>query len=247
MNLTQVKAVGPTIAEVRTADFWTSVTVAKLEEVRGQAAGRHAVPASARLPLAAAQGHRHQGRPGLVERKTARRQARRACNSPPTASGSRRCCETCSTTNETLQRIKAGKPVSRGRPAGADLARADPRPDARPATTWSTTTPRRAGHLDLAIRGIIGLDAEAVHERFTELRPAAPDLNSTQIRFLDLLQNHIAKYGSIEVDRLYEPPFTTLHTDSLDGVFPDEDQVDEHARHHRIASSRQNGRDRRSA
>lgn len=37
--------------------------------------------------------------------------------------------------------------------------------------------------------------------------------------FLDLLQNHIAKYGSIEVERLYEPPFTLLHTDSLDGLF----------------------------
>jgi len=39
MNLSQVKAVDPTIAEVRTADFWTNVSVAKLEEVRGQLRG----------------------------------------------------------------------------------------------------------------------------------------------------------------------------------------------------------------
>ena len=47
------------------------------------------------------------------------------------------------------------------------------------------------------------------------------NLNSAQLRFLDLLLNHIAKYGSIEVARLYEAPFTTVHTDSLDGLFPD--------------------------
>ena len=63
------------------------------------------------------------------------------------------------------------------------------------------------------------------HERFTAFVQQHPTLNSSQIRFLDLLQNHIAKYGAIEVARLYEPPFTTLHTDSLDGLFPDEEQA----------------------
>jgi type I restriction enzyme R subunit len=49
---------------------------------------------------------------------------------------------------------------------------------------------------------------------------------SHQIKFLDLLQNHIAKYGSIKTDDLYEPPFTTLHSDSLDGLF-DQSLADE--------------------
>ena len=39
------------------------------------------------------------------------------------------------------------------------------------------------------------------------------------MKFLDLLQNHIAKYGTIKTDELYEPPFTSLHSDSLDGLF----------------------------
>ena len=51
------------------------------------------------------------------------------------------------------------------------------------------------------------------------------NLNSAQLRFLDLPLNHIAKYGSIEVARLYEAPFTTVHTDSLDGLFPDEGEA----------------------
>jgi type I restriction enzyme R subunit len=49
---------------------------------------------------------------------------------------------------------------------------------------------------------------------------------SHQIKFLDLLQNHIGKFGSIKTDDLYEPPFTTLHIDSLDGLF-DESLADE--------------------
>src|SRR5439155_22102327 len=80
-------------------------------------------------------------------------------------------------------------------------------------------------HHDLAIRGIIGLDAEEVYARYTAFVQQHPALSSAQIRFLDLLQNHIARYGSIEVARLYEPPFTTLHTDSIDGLFPDEGQA----------------------
>jgi len=87
--------------------------------------------------------------------------------------------------------------------------------------------PDCAGHLDLAIRSIIGLDAEAVSKRFTTFVQQHPTLNSAQIRFLDLLQNHIAKYGSIELGRLYEAPFTTIHTDSIDGLFPDEKQSSE--------------------
>ena len=42
-----------------------------------------------------------------------------------------------------------------------------------------------------------------------------------QIQFLDMLQNHIAKYGAIELEKLYDPPFTIDHTDGIDGVFSD--------------------------
>jgi type I restriction enzyme R subunit len=77
----------------------------------------------------------------------------------------------------------------------------------------------QAESLDQAIREIIGMDADSVHERFTAFVQVHPNLASHQIKFLDLLQNHIAKFGSIKTDDLYEPPFTTLHSDSLDGLF----------------------------
>lgn len=78
---------------------------------------------------------------------------------------------------------------------------------------------KQAESLDQAIREIIGMDADAVQTRFTEFVQAHPNMASHQIKFLDLLQNHIAKFGSIKTDDLYEPPFTTLHSDSLDGLF----------------------------
>ena len=48
-----------------------------------------------------------------------------------------------------------------------------------------------------------------------------PELSSKQMKFLELVQNHISKYGSIELEKLYEPPFTALDAEGLDGVFPD--------------------------
>ena len=129
-------------------------------------------------------------------------------------------------TNETLQRIKRGQPVSQTdlEALTSLVLTQDPMLDLHDLVEYY---PDCAGQLDLAIRSIIGLDAEAVHERFTGF-VQQNNLNAAQIRFLDLLQNHIAKYGSIEVARLYEPPFTSLHTDSLDGLFPDEEQAAQH-------------------
>jgi type I restriction enzyme, R subunit len=126
--------------------------------------------------------------------------------------------------NDTLQRIKKGEPVSEAdiEALTSLVLTQDPMLDLHDLVEYY---PDCAGHLDLAIRSIIGLDAAAVHQRFTAFVQRHPTLNSAQIRFLDLLQNHIAKYGAIEVGRLYEPPFTSLHTDGLDGLFPDEEQA----------------------
>jgi hypothetical protein len=89
--------------------------------------------------------------------------------------------------NDTLQRIKAGQPVS-----DADLKALvslvlTQHPDLN-LTDLTEYYPETAGHLDLAIRSIIGLDAKAVHDRFTGVRPQAPTVNSMQMRFLDLLR-----------------------------------------------------------
>ena len=46
----------------------------------------------------------------------------------------------------------------------------------------------------LAIRRIIGLDANAVRTTFEQFIRKHPTLNSMQIQFLDMLQNYIAKF-----------------------------------------------------
>jgi len=127
-------------------------------------------------------------------------------------------------TNDTLKLIKNGQPVSESdlEALTSLVLTQDPMLNLSDLVDYY---PDCAGHLDLAIRGIIGLDAAAVSKRFTAFVQQHPTLNSAQIRFLDMLQNHIAKYGSIEIGRLYEAPFTSVHTDSIDGLFRDEEQA----------------------
>ena len=127
--------------------------------------------------------------------------------------------------NETLKKIKAGKPVSDGdlRALTSLVLTQNPSVDQDVLKEFfETATP-----LDHAIRSIIGMDANVVNERFVKFITAHPALASTQISFLNLLKNHISRYGSIEIEQLYEPPFTTLHSNGLDGVFRDEEIVEE--------------------
>ncbi len=84
-----------------------------------------------------------------------------------------------------------------------------------------------AAPVDFVIRSIIGIEAKVVADRFSEFARKHPTLTAKQTRFLGLLQNHIARYGSITVDRLYEQPFTVVDADGLDGVFEREDEVDD--------------------
>jgi type I restriction enzyme R subunit len=83
--------------------------------------------------------------------------------------------------------------------------------------------PESAGHLDHAIRKIIGLDTKKVSEHFDMFRNQHPELNSDQHRFLSMLENHIIKYGSIQKEKLYDAPFTILNSDGVDGIFNDDD------------------------
>jgi type I restriction enzyme, R subunit len=223
MNLAPVRAVSSTIADVRTPEFWSTVTVPKLEEVRGQLRRVMQYRLPSGLPSLPPKVIDIDEDPALVERRSHRVRLE-GLELAAYRIRVEKVLKGLFETNETLQRIKRGQAVSQ-----TDLEALtslvliqDPALDLHDLIDYY---PDCAGHLDQAIRGIIGLDAEAVHERFTTFVRQHPTLTPSQIRFLSLLQNHIAKYGSIEVARLYEPPFTTLHTDSIDGLFPDELQA----------------------
>jgi len=84
--------------------------------------------------------------------------------------------------------------------------------------------PQATASLDKILRTLVGMDSQAVAERFTAFA-AEHQLTSTQMRFLDLLQSHIRSFGTIEMQQLFEQPFTTIHTQGVIGVFPDKQQV----------------------
>ena len=79
--------------------------------------------------------------------------------------------------------------------------------------------------LQFVLRGLVGLDAEQVEKAFTEFVHAFPMLTAQQVQFLTLVKHHITDHGMLRIEDLYEPPFTQLHSDGLDGVFAEDEQV----------------------
>ncbi len=224
VNLNPVRAKQAVLDRVRTADFWQAPTVADLEAVRTELRGimQYRTPkrVTSHEPLVVD----IQQEPGSVvsgnyEVKLA--ELGRAAYEGKVRKLLRGLCAT----NPTLQKIERGEAV-----AEADLQALvslvlthSPDLDLRQLTDYY---PETAGHLDAAIRGVIGRDVSVVEARFAEFVRKHP-LHPDQIRFLDLLQNHIRLYGAIQAEKLWEDPFTRLHADGVEGVFRDETQLDE--------------------
>jgi type I restriction enzyme R subunit len=128
--------------------------------------------------------------------------------------------------NPTLQRIRAGESVREEELE--ELARlvleVDDKANVKHLVGHDPETRRS---LLAVFRSLVGLDAGAVERAFSAFVHQHPRLSSLQLRFLQVLQNHIAQNGGIEVERLYAPPFTTIHAESVDGIFPELGAVDD--------------------
>ncbi|PNU18527.1 restriction endonuclease subunit R [Geothermobacter hydrogeniphilus] len=223
MHLNPVREKFDTIKRVKTPQFWDSADIAALEEVRRELRG--------------IMHHREKetgpGRPepkvidisdGDIEferRKTNIREVDMTVYKKQVEEALREHFDT----SPTLQKIRNGQPVSE-----ADLNSL--------ASLILTQHPgiditllkefyEEAQPLDFILRRIIGMEAEAVNRRFEHFVQKYPGLRANQVLFLNMLKNHISKHGAIELDRLYEPPFTHLASDGVDGIFNDEQQVDE--------------------
>ncbi|MFT3695702.1 MAG: DEAD/DEAH box helicase family protein [Kofleriaceae bacterium] len=128
--------------------------------------------------------------------------------------------------NATLQRVRAGKTVQDAELE--ELAKLVLAVDDKANVKFlAGHDPETRRSLLAVFRGLVGLDAVAVEAAFAAFVHKHPRLTSQQLRFLQVLQNYIAQNGGIEIDRLYEPPFTTIHAESVDGVFEAADQVEE--------------------
>jgi len=217
MHLNPVREKAETIRRVKSDDFWNNVTVDSLESARG--------------PLREIMHHRDRkgDKPlpakviDVTEEATGIQTARRATSLKSVDMEAyrqivegelRRHFET----NRTLQKIRAGEPVSEADIHALVSLVLVQSPNANRDVLQEFFS-ETALPLDFAIRSIVGLDPTAVALRFAEFSRAHPKLTAKQTRFLGLLQNHIARFGSITLDRLYDQPFTIVDADGLDGVF----------------------------
>lgn len=126
-------------------------------------------------------------------------------------------------TDNVLQKIRAGETVTE-----SDLVQLNslvhtqnPNVD---LNTLKEFYPDSTASLDKILRTIVGMDRDAIEQRFTVLVQQGHTLmNAKQQRFIGLLKNHLIRYGSLKIEQLYEAPFTQVHHEGLDGVFGAED------------------------
>ncbi|HEV2570922.1 MAG TPA: DEAD/DEAH box helicase family protein [Beijerinckiaceae bacterium] len=223
MHLNPVREKAEIIKQAKSDEFWSVVSVDALEEVR--------------LPLREIMHHRDRGGGhalpakivDITESESGIIFKRRSASLPTVDMKAYQQVVEVELkkhfeTNPTLKKIRAGEPVSEADLEALVSLILTQSPNASRAILaefFSAT----AEPLQLAIRTVIGMDAEAVHAKFEAFARKHPKLTAKQTRFLALLQNHIARYGTITVDKLYEAPFTVVDADGLDGVFEDENEV----------------------
>jgi type I restriction enzyme R subunit len=76
--------------------------------------------------------------------------------------------------------------------------------------------------LTLLIRSLVGLDRNAAKQAFG-LFLDENRYSSQQIRFVEMIIERLTRQGVMEAGQLYEPPFTALHHEGLDGSFGNAD------------------------
>jgi len=223
MHLNPVREKADVIKEVKSAEFWNMVTIEKLETVRRQLRG--IMQYCARVTYTPPD-------PKFIDIKDGQEEYNRLSTKLKFSDmpGFRKHVQDALLKvfdeNPTLQKIKTGHPVSTSdlKSLTSLVLTQNPNVDQEILKEFFEKT---AEPLDHAIRSIIGVDADVVNNRFSEFVTRYPSLTSNQVSFLNLLKNHISRYGSIKIGQLYEAPFTALHSDGIDGVFADEKMVDD--------------------
>jgi type I restriction enzyme, R subunit len=76
--------------------------------------------------------------------------------------------------------------------------------------------------LKLFIRQLVGLDRNAAKQSFARYLEGN-NFSANQIRFVENIIDYLTQNGVMDPGLLYEPPFTDLHHQGLDGVFEDDD------------------------
>ena len=128
--------------------------------------------------------------------------------------------------NATLQRIRAGKAVRDEELE--ELARLVLQVDDKANVKHLAATTRRRGvRCSTCFRASLGSTPRRSSRRSRRSCTSTRGSRRSSSGSYRCSQNHIAQNGGIELERLYEPPFTTLHAESVDGVFTRYGEVDE--------------------
>ena len=127
--------------------------------------------------------------------------------------------------NPVLTKIRNGEPVSEVELEQLNSLIHTRNPDVD-LHTLSEFYADTAVPLAQILRSLVGMDGAAVEARFTAFAQKHP-LTSTQLRFLDMLKEHIALAGSIRLVQLFQAPFTRIHDEGITGVFNLDGQLDE--------------------
>ena len=75
------------------------------------------------------------------------------------------------------------------------------------------------GPLSVFVRKTVGLDKEAAKKAFVEIFESV-HLTAKQLLFMNQLVEFLSLNGIMNPESLFEPPFTHLHDQGVDGVFP---------------------------
>lgn len=220
-NQNPVKAKAASILAVESKDFWKHVTVPELEEIRLDLRGIMKFQAPTRTTRVAPREYdvtdgdidgvdyttKLEGLDLIEYRQRVEKVIREHFATDP-----------------ILQRIRAGKSVPDDELE--TLATLVLRVDDKANVKRLVQPDQKQSLLDV-LRGLVGLDADAVDAAFTDFVHKYPHMSAQQLRFLQVLKNHIAQNGGIDLDRLEHPPFTSIHAESIYGVFTESQQVDE--------------------
>ncbi|WP_417315928.1 DEAD/DEAH box helicase family protein [Cycloclasticus pugetii] len=211
------------IDELNSSEFWLAPTIDKLENARTQVRGimkfRQSDTSGGYEPLKTrtqdgelrSEVREHK----LYTRDEANAYRRRV----------KELLDQLVSSNPVLQKIKAHEKVSKDDLKNLTSTILTSYPTVS-LNTLNEFYGRTADQLHVTLQELIGLEPAKVNEHFTDFVHRHPNLTAVQVRFLDLLKTYIANNGYIDIAKLYEPPFTSVNPNGVDGVFKESDVDD---------------------
>jgi len=223
VNINAVRQKDAVIAEVRSAEFWQQPSIDRLEHARKELRGIMKFRQSGAGPGYGISSTRTgDDNIKVREREVQIAGANEAMIYRRRLKG---ILDGMLAANPTLQKIRQGQPIAESELKTLTSTILTSHPGVS-LEVLNEFYGRTADQLHLTVREIIGLDPEAIEEHFKQFLHRHPNLTAQQVRFMNLLKNYIAQYGSIVVDKLYEPPFDSISHEGIDGVFTPDDVGD---------------------